>query len=88
MGYTGLPPVLADEIDEDWRNASVEFIPGRDAYWISAENEAAKQFVGAYGQTFGQTFGLQTMDVLRWLASSTLGRGSIARHDTLSAATA
>jgi len=45
--YTGLPQVLADEMDADWRQVSVEFVTGRDAYRIDAANEAPQQFVGA-----------------------------------------
>ncbi|NMM03045.1 xanthine dehydrogenase family protein molybdopterin-binding subunit [Paraburkholderia sp. RP-4-7] len=45
--YTGLPQVLADEMDADWRQVSVEFVTGRDAYRIAAANEAPQQFVGA-----------------------------------------
>jgi isoquinoline 1-oxidoreductase subunit beta len=45
--YTGLPQVLADEMDADWRLVSVEFVTGRDAYRISAANEMPQQFVGA-----------------------------------------
>ncbi len=45
--YTGLPQILADEMDADWRRVSVEFVTGRDAYRISAANEHPQQFVGA-----------------------------------------
>ncbi|WP_321886952.1 xanthine dehydrogenase family protein molybdopterin-binding subunit [Paraburkholderia bannensis] len=45
--YTGLPQILADEMDADWRLVSVEFVTGRDAYRISAANEHPQQFVGA-----------------------------------------
>ncbi|VWB48281.1 acylaldehyde oxidase [Burkholderia lata] len=45
--YTGLPQVLADEMDADWRNVTVEFVTGRDAYRIDAANEPPQQFVGA-----------------------------------------
>jgi isoquinoline 1-oxidoreductase subunit beta len=45
--YTGLPQVLADEMDADWRQVSVEFVTGRDAYRIAAANEMPQQFVGA-----------------------------------------
>ncbi|MFP6562589.1 molybdopterin cofactor-binding domain-containing protein [Paraburkholderia sp. B3] len=45
--YTGLPQVLADEMDADWRLVSVEFVTGRNAYRISAANEMPQQFVGA-----------------------------------------
>ncbi|MDI9653698.1 molybdopterin-dependent oxidoreductase, partial [Burkholderia cenocepacia] len=45
--HTGLPQVLADEMDADWRSVTVEFVTGRDAYRIDAANEAPQQFVGA-----------------------------------------
>lgn len=45
--YTGLPQLLADEMDADWRRVSVEFVTGRDAYRIAAANEHPQQFVGA-----------------------------------------
>jgi isoquinoline 1-oxidoreductase subunit beta len=45
--YTGLPQLLADEMDADWRLVSVEFVTGRDAYRIAAANEHPQQFVGA-----------------------------------------
>ncbi|WP_028207191.1 xanthine dehydrogenase family protein molybdopterin-binding subunit [Paraburkholderia nodosa] len=45
--YTGLPQVLADEMDADWRRVSVQFVTGRDAYRIAAANEHPQQFVGA-----------------------------------------
>lgn len=45
--YTGLPQVLADEMDADWRSVTVEFVTGRDAYRIHAANEPPQQFVGA-----------------------------------------
>jgi isoquinoline 1-oxidoreductase beta subunit len=45
--YTGLPQVLADEMDADWQNVSVSFVTGRDAYRIEAANEMPQQFVGA-----------------------------------------
>ena len=45
--YTGLPQVLADEMDADWRLVSVEFVTGKDAYRIAAANEPLQQFVGA-----------------------------------------
>lgn len=45
--YTGLPQVLADEMDADWRLVSVAFVTGRDAYRIAAANEMPQQFVGA-----------------------------------------
>ncbi len=45
--YTGLPQILADEMDADWRAVSVEFVTGRDAYRTAAANEPLQQFVGA-----------------------------------------
>lgn len=45
--YTGLPQVLADELDADWNTISVEFVTGRDAYRMAAANEELQQFVGA-----------------------------------------
>ncbi len=45
--YTGLPQLLADEMDADWRRVSVDFVTGRDAYRIAAANEHPQQFVGA-----------------------------------------
>lgn len=45
--YTGLPQVLADELDANWEDVSVEFVTGRDAYRMSAAYEPPQQFVGA-----------------------------------------
>jgi isoquinoline 1-oxidoreductase beta subunit len=45
--YTGLPQIVADELEADWASVSVEFVTGRDAYRIAAANEELQQFVGA-----------------------------------------
>ena len=45
--YTGLPQVLADELDADWQQVKVKFVTDRDAYRSSAAYEPAQQFVGA-----------------------------------------
>ena len=45
--YTGLPQVVADELEAEWATVSVSFVTGRDAYRISAANEETQQFVGA-----------------------------------------
>ncbi len=45
--YTGLPQVLADELDADWRQVEVVFVTGRDAYRTGAAYEEPQQFVGA-----------------------------------------
>ena len=45
--YTGLPQILADALDINWQNVSVEFVTGRDAYRvIGAGIEVLSQFVG------------------------------------------
>jgi isoquinoline 1-oxidoreductase subunit beta len=44
---TGLPQIVADELEADWASVSVEFVTGRDAYRIAAANEELQQFVGA-----------------------------------------
>jgi len=45
--YTGMPQVLADELDADWQNIAVTFVTGRDAYRTGAAYEEPQQFVGA-----------------------------------------
>jgi len=45
--FTGLPQVLADELDADWRQVEVVFVTGRDAYRTGAAYEEPQQFVGA-----------------------------------------
>ncbi len=45
--YTGMPQVLADELDADWQNITVTFVTGRDAYRTGAAYEEPQQFVGA-----------------------------------------
>ena len=45
--YTGMPQVLADELDADWQQVAVTFVTGRDAYRTGAAYEEPQQFVGA-----------------------------------------
>lgn len=45
--YTGLAEVLADEMDADWEQVSVQFVTGREAYRQVAGGEAKSQFVAA-----------------------------------------
>lgn len=45
--YTGLPQVLADELDADWDQITVQFVTARDAYRTGAAYEDHQQFVGA-----------------------------------------
>lgn len=44
--HTGLPQVLADEMDADWNKVRVEFVTNRDAYRTAAAHEKLQQFVG------------------------------------------
>jgi len=44
--WTGLPQVLADEMDADWNRVRVEFVTDRDAYRTAAAHEKLQQFVG------------------------------------------
>ncbi|WP_440467260.1 molybdopterin cofactor-binding domain-containing protein [Pseudomonas sp. YH-1] len=44
--WTGLPQVLADEMDADWNRVRVEFVTARDAYRTAAAHEKLQQFVG------------------------------------------
>lgn len=44
--WTGLPQVLADEMDADWSRVRVEFVTARDAYRTAAAHEKLQQFVG------------------------------------------
>lgn len=50
--YTGLPQILADELDADWEKISVEFVTGRDAYRFEAAGVGFQQFVGGSTSTF------------------------------------
>ncbi|WP_408585599.1 xanthine dehydrogenase family protein molybdopterin-binding subunit [Paraburkholderia bannensis] len=45
--YTGLPQVLADEMDADWEHVVVRFVTGKDAYRQLAGGESFSQFVAA-----------------------------------------
>ncbi|QBQ98075.1 xanthine dehydrogenase family protein molybdopterin-binding subunit [Paraburkholderia pallida] len=45
--YTGLPQVLADEMDADWEHIVVRFVTGKDAYRQLAGGESFSQFVAA-----------------------------------------
>lgn len=45
--FTGLPQVLADEMDADWAQISVRFVTGRDAYRNDAGEMPFQQYVGA-----------------------------------------
>lgn len=67
--YTGLPQVLADEMDADWDSVSVRFVTARDAYRNDAGEEPLQQYTGA---SMSMTFfyerlrlaGAQARDVL------------------------
>ncbi|RZT36782.1 xanthine dehydrogenase family protein molybdopterin-binding subunit [Cupriavidus agavae] len=45
--YTGMPQILADELDADWQRVAIVFVTGRDAYRTGAAYEEPQQFVGA-----------------------------------------
>lgn len=76
--YTGLPQVLADEMDADWENISVKFVTGRDAYRNDAGEEPLQQYTGA---SMSMTFfyermrlaGAQAKDVLIRAGAKRLG---------------
>ncbi|MFL9878265.1 molybdopterin-dependent oxidoreductase [Herbaspirillum rhizosphaerae] len=76
--YTGLPQVLADELDAKWSDVSVEFVTGRDAYRMSAAYEPPQQFVGAsmsMTMLFQRlrTAGAQARDALTQAGAARLG---------------
>ncbi|CAG2139708.1 xanthine dehydrogenase family protein molybdopterin-binding subunit [Cupriavidus numazuensis] len=76
--YTGLPQVLADEMDADWENISVRFVTGRDAYRNDAGEEPLQQYTGA---SMSMTFfyermrlaGAQARDVLLRAGAKRMG---------------
>lgn len=76
--YTGLPQVLADEMDADWESISVRFVTGRDAYRNDAGEEALQQYTGA---SMSMTFfyermrlaGAQARDVLLRAGAQRMG---------------
>src|SRR5450830_377476 len=76
--YTGLPQVLADELDAKWSDVSVKFVTGRDAYRMSAAYEPPQQFVGAsmsMTMLFQRlrTAGAQARDALTQAGAARLG---------------
>lgn len=76
--YTGLPQVLADEMDADWENISVKFVTARDAYRNDAGDEPLQQYTGA---SMSMTYffermrlaGAQARDVLLRAGAQRLG---------------
>ena len=76
--YTGLPQVLADELDADWASVTVRFVTGRDAYRNDAGEMPFQQFVGAsmsmnYFYERMRLAGAQARDVLLRAGASRLG---------------
>lgn len=76
--YTGLPQVLADEMDADWSSVSVKFVTGRDAYRNDAGEMPFQQFVGAsmsmnYFYERMRLAGAQARDVLLRAGAKKLG---------------
>ncbi|MEM5429454.1 xanthine dehydrogenase family protein molybdopterin-binding subunit [Cupriavidus oxalaticus] len=76
--YTGLPQVLADEMDADWENISVRFVTGRDAYRNDAGEEPLQQYTGAsmsmtYFYERMRLAGAQARDVLVRAGARRLG---------------
>ncbi|KFJ12022.1 molybdopterin-binding domain of aldehyde dehydrogenase family protein [Delftia acidovorans] len=76
--YTGLPQVLADELDADWASVTVRFVTGRDAYRNDAGEMPFQQFVGAsmsmnYFYERMRLAGAQARDVLLRAGAARLG---------------
>ena len=76
--YTGLPQVLADELDADWSRISVRFVTGKDAYRNDAGEMPFQQFVGAsmsmnYFYERMRLAGAQARDVLLRAGAKRLG---------------
>lgn len=76
--YTGLPQVLADEMDAEWSSISVRFVTGRDAYRNDAGEMPFQQFVGAsmsmnYFYERMRLAGAQARDVLLRAGARKLG---------------
>jgi len=74
--YTGLPQVLADELDADWQHVKVKFVTNREAYRNSAAYEPAQQFVGA---SMSATLFYERMRVAGAQAREVLMRAGAAR---------